>query len=100
MTPLHPTPPTAPPPTFVQTVAAVRLVADELGQTTLWHHEGRFHFEIAPGWTVAISADSGERFRVDACRWGRPRATLHALANDDARLAALVRHLSADIALV
>lgn len=91
------TPLTAPRPSFAQTVQAVRLVADELDLAVCWLHEGRFHFELADGFTIAISAESGERFRLDACRRGRPAASLFALANDEARLAALVRRLSVDL---
>lgn len=71
------------------TYATLLRVAVFLG-ARCWLHGRRFHFPVADGWTIAVSADSGNRFRLDACRFVRPVSTLWVLAGEDERLAGCV----------
>lgn len=79
------------PPDIGATLRALRLVSAALGETDVcWYYQGRFHFKLSDAWTLAVMPESAGRFRVEACRWTRPRATLWAFAGDDARLVSLV----------
>lgn len=74
---------------------ALYEVADVLGLELCWLYQRRWHFPLrAPGWTVAISADSAGRIRVDACLWTEPASTVWCLEADRSRLAAVVAELA------
>lgn len=62
--------------------------------------EGRFRFDLGDGWSLVISADDAGRFRLDACHLSRVRATLWTLAEDRARLRALVLSARHEVAAI
>lgn len=71
-------------------------IASLLGRDVCWLYQRRYHFVLEEdGWTLAVCEESAGRFRIEACRWTRPVATLWARADDEARLAAVVRELAA-----
>ena len=77
-------------PTITQLVAAIKLVGASVGaREAVYCFEGRFAFQLGAGWWLAVSPDDAGRFRIEACRGGRVRATMWCLAGDDARLAEL-----------
>lgn len=73
--------------------AALQAVAATLSQDTCWLYEGRFHFPVG-GLTLAISAESAGRLRLDVCVAGEPRDTLWILAGEHERLTDLVLELA------
>jgi hypothetical protein len=75
-------------------VDAVYVAAAALEVWECYAHEGRYHFTLGGGWTVALSADSADRVRVETCRLTRPEATMWVLAHQHDRLAGLVRMMS------
>jgi hypothetical protein len=80
---------TAAHPTDRQTVAALRTVADALGETCAYAYDGRFWFVVSDVWSLTLSPDDAGRFRLDAC-YGRTRvASLWCRAEDHRRLADL-----------
>lgn len=78
-----------------------RLVLERMGElldaNVAWLYQRRYHFALGDGWTIALSPESAGRFRLEACRWTRPAATLWARAGDEDRLAGLVLELAAEI---
>lgn len=76
---------------------ALERVGELLDVDVAWLYQRRFHFALGDGWTIALSAESAGRFRVEACRWTRPAATLWSRAADEDRLDALVLALAAEI---
>lgn len=81
----------ADPPNTRELLIALRAVGALLGEGACYAVGSRFHFRLDGGWTLAVSADSGRRFRVEACHRGVTRATLWSHASDRARLVALAR---------
>ena len=75
-------------------VDAVYVAARELDQWVCYAHEGRYHFTLGGGWSVALSADSADRIRIDTCHLTRSVVTMWALAHRQDRLAGLVRRMS------
>lgn len=73
---------------------AVLVAAHTLDIWRCYAHDGRYHFPLGDGWSVALSADSAERIRVQTCRLTRPEATMWVLAHRRDRLAGLVRRMS------
>lgn len=86
------------PPTRLQTLVALRVVARELGVDCGFQRDGRFYFELGEGWLLALSADDAGRFRVAALYGSTEVGSLWSLAGDLGRLAALVRDLHAEVA--
>lgn len=87
------------PPTRLQTVIALRIVARELGADCAFQRDGRFYFELgSEGWLLALSPDDAGRFRVAALYGSTEVGTLWGLAGDHGRLAALARSLRAEVA--
>lgn len=76
-------------PSMLQTVEALIAIRDALDEQCCYQIGGRFHFRLNAVWTVALSADSAGRFRIEACYCGRPLATMWALAGDLDRIADL-----------
>lgn len=81
---------TAGTPSDTKVFQALMLIAGELGQRYAYWHRGRYHFEIDDEWSIALSAESAGRLRVDACRRTVPVSSLWADADDTDRLAGLV----------
>lgn len=77
---------------------STRLVLEEVGRLldrdVCWLYQRRYHFTLDDdGRTLAVSEETGGRFRLEACKWARPVATLWTLSGDPARLASVVREL-------
>lgn len=81
-------------PTTNELTDAIYAAAETLGIWECYAHEGRYHFALGGGWSVALSADSAQRIRVETCRLTSPVARMWALAHRRDRLAGLVRRLS------
>lgn len=81
------------PPDVDTTVRVLRLVGEALGTDDCYWYAGRFHFDVGHPFTLAIAPESAGRFRLEACRWTRPRDTLFSFATDEARLVALARDM-------
>lgn len=75
-------------------IDAIYIVAGELSQWVCWAHEGRYHFTLGGGWSLAVSADSADRIRIETCHLSQPVARMWALAHHRNRLAGLVRRMS------
>ncbi len=69
---------------------ALDVAAKALGRSECWAVDGRYHFTLSAGWSVALSSDSARRIRVDLCLRSTPRATMWCLAVSYVRLAGLV----------
>jgi hypothetical protein len=85
------------PPLTEDLCRAIEAAADALDLNECYAHDGRYHFTLGGGWSIALSADSAERVRVQACLLCSPRDTVWALAHRTDRIAALVRRLSAGL---
>lgn len=73
----------------------LKLVGELLGVGVAWHHQGRFHFRLPEaGRTVSLSSESAGRVRIDACQMTEVRDTRWVLADDRARLAAVVTEMA------
>lgn len=86
------------PPTRLQTLIALRVLARETGAICAYQRDGRFYFELGGGWLLGLSSDSAGRFRVAAFYGATEVATLWVLAEDHDRLAGLVQGLRSEIA--
>lgn len=86
------------PPTSLDTVVALRVVARELRSDCAWSRNGAFMFDLGGGWALRVSPDDAARFRLSACYGAAEVATLWSRAGDLGRLAALARDLRADVA--
>jgi hypothetical protein len=85
------------PPETQELADALLVAAEALDQNMCYALDGRFHFTIEGGWTVAISADSAERLRVETCRLSIPRAAMWVLADKHDRLVGLVSRMRNDV---
>lgn len=72
-------------------------VAAELGERYAYWHRGAYHFSLVDEWTIALTPESADRFRIDACRGGAPRTTLWSFSDDLDRLAAVVVGLAREV---
>lgn len=72
---------------------AVYVAATALGMTECYAHDGRYHFSLGGGRSIALSADSAGRIRVEACHLCRPESTMWALAHRPDRLSSLVKRM-------
>lgn len=72
---------------------AVMTAASALGLTECYAHDGRYHFSLGGGRSIALSADSAGRIRVESCHLCRPESTMWALAHHPARLVSVVRRM-------
>jgi len=78
-------------PTLLETTQILRFVAGILDATEAdYCFDGRFRFALDGDWSLVISADDAERFRLEACLRSRVRATLWCHVSDRARLERLV----------
>lgn len=78
------------PPGTQEFADALMVAAGALGKDTCYSFDGRFHFSIGTGWTIALSSDSADRMRVESCWLSTPKATMWVLAENHDRLASLV----------
>lgn len=69
----------------------LRLIATLLGATEAdYCFEGRFRFQLDGEWSLVVSADDAGRFKFEACLRSRAKARMWSLAEDTARIEALV----------
>lgn len=80
-------------PAAQQLVEAIYTAAETLDVWECYAHEGRYHFSLGGGWSIALSADSADRVRVESCRLTRPVATMWTPAHRKDRLAGLVKRM-------
>lgn len=76
---------------------ALLVAARVLDNMVCWVIQDRFHFALGSGWSLALSADSAERIRIEACHRSVPRSSMWTLAHDHARLAAVVERMSNEV---
>lgn len=88
------------PPSDRDTYLTLVRVGALLGFRRVHHYHGRYHFAFGDGWSLAVSPESAGRFRVEACRWGHPEATLWTFADDDDRLGGVVLAVAEEIEAV
>lgn len=74
--------------TFAKTLCLVAELLD--AREADYCFEGRFRFRLEAGWSLVLSADDAGRFKFEACYRSRVRARMWCLAEDRARLEALV----------
>lgn len=77
---------------------ALLAASRELGITTCYAFDGRYHFSLGAGWSIALSAESAGRILVETCKLSRPVNRMWVLASDRDRLAGLVGRLSNEVA--
>lgn len=85
-------------PTKHERQRALRSVARALGVGQTFRVGGRFFFSLGDRWYLAVSADDAGRFRIEACYGTFPVATMWAFAQDQDRLASLVREIQSEVA--
>lgn len=76
---------------------ALCVVAEKLDRNVCYAHHGRFHFTLGDGWTIAVSAESAGRLRVETCLRCSPRTRMWVLARKHDRLAGLVARMSQEV---
>lgn len=81
-------------PTTDELADAIYVAAETLGVWECYAHEGRYHFALGGGWSLALSADSAERICVETCRLTSPTSRMWTFAHRKDRLAGLVRRMS------
>lgn len=91
---MKPTATTCAPPSAAEMATALQTLRDVLGRDYCYLHHGRFHFKLSGDWSLALSADSAGRFRVETCYLAVPRGSLWAFAPDHGRLVAVAREAS------
>lgn len=79
---------------------ALLTAGHTLGIMRVWCHRRRFHFRLDDGWSVALSADTAGRIRVEVCRWTEPRATKWVRADDAVTLRDAVRSAADGLVMV
>lgn len=72
---------------------AVLVAAEALGMTECYAHDGRYHFSLGGGRSIALSDDYAGRIRVESCHLCRPESTMWTLAHRPDRLVSLVRRM-------
>lgn len=78
------------PPRTQEIADALMVAAITLDRDTVYAYDGRFHFVVGEGWSIALSGDSADRIRIETCRLSIPRTTMWVLADKHDRLASLV----------
>lgn len=87
-------------PDLPATLDALDTIAGILGANVCWLFRGGYHFRLPlDGWTLALTPESADRFRVEACYRTRPRSTVWVLAPDVARLACVAREIADEAAV-
>lgn len=85
------------PPSTQELADALMVAAEALEKDKIYAFDGRFHFVIDPVWTIALSADSVDRVRVETCRLSCPTETMWVLAERHDRIAALVLRMHSEV---
>jgi len=84
-------------PSEARVFQALVAVANALGERYAYWHQGSYHFTVGDGWTVALTPESADRFRIDGCLFGVARSTLWNFSDDLDRLAAVVVGLAREV---
>jgi hypothetical protein len=74
------------PPRTQELADALMVAAEALERDKCYAFDGRFHFMVEEGWSIAVSSDSADRLRVESCRLSSPKTTMWVLANRHDRL--------------
>lgn len=74
--------------TFARTLRLIGRLLD--APTADYCFEGRFRFRLSGDWSLVVSADDAARFKFEACYRSRVVARMWCLAEDRARLEAIV----------
>lgn len=77
---------------------ALYVAADALDVNTCYAVDGRFHFTLGAGWSIALSSDSADRIRIETCLRSTPRSTMWCMVASHARLAGLVVRMANQVA--
>lgn len=85
-------------PSSTAVLGALHTLRDSLGRDVCYHHQGRYHFLLTGDYTLAVSADSEDRLRIETCHRASPGDTLWVLAGDKARLGAVAEGLAEKVA--
>lgn len=89
---------TAASPASPRVFRALLAMSATLGQRYAYAHRGAYHFTTeVDGWTIALTPESADRFRIDACLFSEPRTTLWSFSDDLDRLAAVVLGLAREV---
>lgn len=75
-------------------VAAIYVAAGALDKWECFALDGSYHFSLGGGWSVALSADSADRIRIETCRLSRPVDRMWCSSRRVDRLAGLVKRMS------
>ena len=62
------------------------VAAEVLEQDTVYAYDGRFHLLVDSNYSIALSADSADRIRVEACKLSCPGAPSWVFAGRHDRL--------------
>lgn len=81
-----------------ETIAALRFLSRVLGTDSAFALDGRFHFPLDGPWSLALSPDDADRFRLGAFYGQTEVATLWCLTGDRRRLADLALGLRDEVA--
>lgn len=85
------------PPDTQELADALMVAAEALEQDTVYACDGRFHFLVGSGWSIALSGDSADRIRVESCRLSMPRAAMWVLAEKHDRLAVIATRMRSEV---
>lgn len=94
---MRPTDVLAAPPAPDRTLDVLERIAEVLELPVVWVWRRGYHFSLGDGWTIALTPQSADRFRVDLYHYLASRASLYALATDEERLAAVVLDLAREV---
>lgn len=77
------------------------LLRDLTGQGVCYRLDGRYHLPVGESGanTIALSAESAGRVRLDACRYGEATGSMWCLDGDSERLRAIALGLLDELAV-
>jgi hypothetical protein len=82
-----------------RTAKTLALAAKMLRVERGFYHLGKVHIPLGDGDTLALSADSAGRMRIDYCSRGRVRDTRWVIDGDERRLARVVDDLAGRVTM-
>lgn len=85
------------PPSTKELADALEVAADVLELDVVYAYDGRYHFSIGSGWSIALSSDSEDRLRVERCDCGSPDAAMWVKADRHDRLSFVVSTMLNDV---
>jgi hypothetical protein len=87
----------AAPPAVDRIESTLQRVAELLDADRCFLYRRSYHFPLGAGWSIAITPDSADRFRVARCSWSRPVLRYWTHVTDEDRLEGLVRELAGGV---